>query len=92
MNNVSREFYEVEGAADILGISVDDLWHLIEVDRIYASFRQVITSATFDFNERSFIEDLMVCHTFLIPKNIAKVIAVKGKCVTKVAFLHLAEP
>ena len=92
MNNIIREFYDVEGAASLLDISLSDFWHLVEIGQIEASFRKIISDVTVDANGEVSIFDFVSAHTFLIPNNIAALLAVKGVCVTKVALLHLAEP
>ncbi len=92
MNNIIREFYDVEGAASLLNISLSDFWHLVEIGQIEVSFRKIITDVTVDANGDVSMFDFVSAHTFLIPNNIAALLAVKGVCVTKVALLHLAEP
>lgn len=89
MSSIKREFYEVDEAAQVLEMSVSDLWHLIEVGKINASIRQAIVDASFGAEE---IASLVACHTFLIPKNVAGLLAAKGSTQMTYAYLQLLEP
>lgn len=89
MSSIKREFYDVEEASNMLGISVTDLWHLIEVEEIGVSFRRVIAEVTFGNEE---LPSMLVGHTYLMSKGDACVVAAKGSCLVKYAYLPLVEP
>lgn len=89
MSSIKREFYEVEEASIYLGISVTDLWHLIEVEKIGVSFRRIIAEVTFGNEE---LPSMLVGHTYLMGKSDACVVAAKGSCLVKYAYLPLVEP
>ena len=89
MNSINREFYDIEEAANELEISVTDIWHLIELGEINASIRQAIVDASFGAEE---VASLVACHTFLIPKNVAGLLAAKGSTKMTYAYLQLIEP
>lgn len=93
MGNVKRDFYEVDGAARILDVSLSDLWHLIEVGQIEASFRQVMANVTLTFYDDFTVNDFIAnSHTFILARKSATEVVVRGICVTKKALLYLAEP
>lgn len=93
MDIIKREFYEIYGAAKLLEISISDLWHLIEVGKIEASFRKIIADSTIYHSDDVTIDDYFAAsHTFLIPHDVATIIAATGSCKTDEALLLLAEP
>lgn len=94
MHSTKREFYDVEEAANVLGISVADVWHLIEVEKIGASFRKAIVDNTFLYDTFELDEaiSLFARHTFLIPSNVASIIVAKGSSIITAAYLQLLEP
>jgi hypothetical protein len=89
MTRIKREFYEVDEAAQILEISVSDLWHLIELGKINANVRNAIVPVTFGIEE---LNSYLACHTFLIPNNVARILAARGTSLLKYAYLELLEP
>ncbi len=86
---IKREFYEVEEAANVLGISVIDLWHLIEFEKIGASFRKAIAQATFGGEH---LYSMIASHTYLMRSSDACKVAAKGSSLIKYAYLPLLEP
>lgn len=93
MSDLKREFYEVEGVAKLLNLSLCDMWHLIEIGRIDASFRQIMADTTVTFYDDFTVNDFIANrHTFLIPISSAKEIAIRGSCLLNQAFMYLAEP
>lgn len=93
MKKIKREFYSPQDAAELIDISLSDLWHLIEIGRIKASIRRNIVNSNIGLNDEitvgDYIEELF---TFLIPSEIALEIASKGKAVTNKALIRLAHP
>ncbi len=89
MNSIKREFYEVEEAANVVGISVTDLWHLIEVEKIGASFRKVIAQVTYGAEQ---LHSMIASHAYLMRSIDACEVAAKGSTLIKFAYLPLLEP
>ena len=92
MSDLKREFYEVDGVAKLLDLSLSDIWYLIEIGKIDASFRQIMADTTITFEDFTIHDFLANPHTYLIPFKSAKEIALKGSCVLKQALIYLAEP
>ena len=93
MSNVKREFYEVEGAAELLSMNLSDIWHLIEIGRISASIRQFLADTTMTFNDNFSVDDYIINqNTFLISRNAALEIAVRGTTEIKKVLMIYAEP
>jgi hypothetical protein len=89
MSSIKREFYDVEEAANVLGISVTDLWHLIEVEKIGASFRKVIAQVTYGTEQ---LHSMLASHAYLMQSSDACKVAAKGSTLIKNAYLPLLEP
>ena len=83
MSDLKREFYEVDGVAKLLDLSLSDIWYLIEIGKIDASFRQIMADTTITFEHFTIHDFLANPHTYLIPFKFAKEIALKGSCVLK---------
>ena len=89
MITIKREFYDVEEVSNVLGISVKDLWHLIEIEKIRVSFRKDLAEVTYGDEE---LQSMLASHTYLLDRNDACILAAKGSCLVKYAYLPLVEP
>jgi hypothetical protein len=93
MKRIKREFYDPQGAADLIGISLSDLWHLIEIGEIGLSIRRNYVDSNIHLGDKITIGDYMAAmHTFDLPRDCAAMIAAKGGASTKEAYLLLAQP
>lgn len=94
MIKVDREFYNVDETSNIFGGTVSDIWHLIELGKLDASFRTSLCGASFDMrNSKINIHDVINhTHTLLISFRDARRIASFGEVMIDSALIYLNEP
>jgi len=94
MIKVVREFYSVDETSIIFDATTSDIWHLIELGKLDASFRTTLCGACFDFaNTNLFLRDTMQHeNTLIILHDDARRLATFGSTQINNALIYLNEP
>ena len=94
MIKVLREFYSVDEASIIFDATISDIWHLIELGKLHASFRTTLCGALFDFaNTRLRLRDTIQHeNTLMILHEDARKLATFGSTLIHSALIYLNEP
>jgi hypothetical protein len=93
MKKITREFYDPKSAAEVIGVSEDELWYLIETGKIDASINRVLVSIdNYDFYGLPSNDKMASVHTFEITNRDAALIAASVKSSVNQLSLRLKEP